>query len=312
MYDFNQDLSGLLPSELLEMHLHQQHLFGNSSTFGFVWEQFDFNICVDNENGRYTWACFSLLCFLLGFPASLMILWEMLKMRRRGTAFTPNDLFILNLTIMDMLFLAFMPPGFFNHFFLKIWEIEAFWNLVYALNTCGRPLLMACVCFDCYLAVVHPIFYHQNKGLTSRVVVAGIVWTLTAANGVLFLLFYRLYYSFFPAVTFLISIVVIGFCDGVIVYTLARSNPVGKQIHPQKQRAIQTLIYSLAMTAVSYLPPVIFLLVGRPLTGSFNLFVCTIALPISITSTLGSTIMPLLYLYNVGKLNCVRLGRCKH
>lgn len=310
MHNFNLDLfAGLLPSEHLEMHLLQKHLLGNSSPPGFVWEQFDFNLCVDNENGRYTWACFSLLCFSLGFPATLVILWEMWKLRRRGAAFTPNDVFILNLTIMDVLFLAFLPPGLFNHFFLKIWAMEAFWNLVYALNTCGRPFLMACVCFDCYLAVVHPIFYRQNRSLTSRVVATGIVWILTAVNGVLFLLFYKLYFSFFPAVTFLIAIVMIGFCDGVIVYTLVKSDPVGKQIHPQKQRAIQTLIYSLAMTAVSYLPPVIFLLVGRPLAGSFDLFVCTIALPISITSTLGSTIMPLIYLYNVSKLNW--LGCCK-
>lgn len=296
---------------LLEMQLQYKHLLGNSSTSGFVWEQFDFNTCSSFKTGEYTWACFTLLCFLVGFPAALVILREMIKTQRRGTTFTPNELFILNITIMDALFLAFLPPGLLNHFSLKIWAMEAFWNLVYALNTCGRPFLMACICFDCYLAVVHPIFYHKNRSLTPRAVVVAVVWTLTAANGVAFFLFYKLAYSFFSSVTFSIPIVIIGFCDGVIVYTLVKSDPVGKQIHPQKQRAIQTLIYSLAMTAVSYLPPLILFAAGRRLTGSLDLFVCTIVFPITITSTLGSTIMPILYLYTVGKLNWVRLGCCK-
>ncbi|XP_017290846.1 G-protein coupled receptor 1-like [Kryptolebias marmoratus] len=297
---------------LPEVCPQRNDLLRNSSTSGFVWEQFDFDICNNFEVGRYTWACISLLCFTVGFPATLVILWRMSRMCRGGTVFTPNDLFILHLTIMDVGFLAFLPIGLLNHFYLKVWAIEALWNLVYSLNTLGRPFLMACVCFDCYLAVVHPIFYHKNKSLTPRFVAVGVVWTLTAANGLTFFLFYRLFFSFFPAVTYSVPIVIIGVCDGVIVYKLVKSDPVGKRIHPQKQRAIQTLIYSLAMTAISYLPPVIFLSVGRPLAGSFNVFVCAIGFPINITSTLGSTFMPVLYLYNVGTLNCARLRCCKH
>lgn len=297
---------------LRDIQLHYKQLLGNSSTSGFVWEQYDFNTCSGVEIGEYTWACFTLLCFLIGFPATLVVLWEMLKIQRRGAAFTPNELFILNITIMDVIFLAFLLPGLLNHFLLKNGAIEAFWDLVYALNTCGRPFLMACICFDCYLAVVHPIFYHKNKSMTPRAVVVAVVWTLTAANGVAFFLFYRLFFSFFSAVTYSIPIVIIGFCDGVIVYTLVKSDPVGKQIHPQKQRAIQTLSYSLAMTVVSYLPPLIVFSAGSHLAASFDLFVCTIVYPTSITSTLGSMIMPVLYLYNVGKLSRFRLGCCKH
>nr|XP_015818695.2 P2Y purinoceptor 1-like [Nothobranchius furzeri] len=301
--DFNHQASSTM---LLELYLRYS-LVRNSSTYGFVWEKFDFGTCTHFERGRSTWACLSLLCFAVGFPASLLILWAMFQTHRRGAPFSPNDFFILNLSIMDAIFLAFIPPGLLNHYFIHTWPFEALWNSVYALNTCGRPFLMACMCFDCYLAVVHPIFYHKRKSLTPRVVSAAIIWSLTAANGIIYFLFYRLYFSFFPVATFVISLVIIGLCDGVIIYSLVKSGPGRRNIHPQKQRAIQTLVYSLATTTLSYLPPVILYSIGMPLTGTFELFVCTIALPITITATIGSTVMPVLYLYNAGKLNWAKI-----
>lgn len=157
---------------------------------------------------------------VLGLPASTAILWEMFQRYKRGTPFTPNDVFILNVSAMDFVFLLFILPGLLNQLFWRSWPFEATWNSTYALSTCGRPLLMACTCVDCYLAVVHPILYHKRKSLTPRVVIVGIVWTLTAATGVAFFLFYKLYFSILSIVPFIIAMIIIGLCDSLILHKL--------------------------------------------------------------------------------------------
>lgn len=292
------------------MYPDSKLLSNSSATHGFLWEQFDFDMCKGKglEEGGYFWGFSTTLCFALGFPASVAILWEMLKTHKRGTPMTPNDFFILNLTIMDAVFLVSIPLGVLNTFVLKKWEIEAVWTCIYALNQCGRPLLMACVCLDCYLAVVHPIVYYKRKSLMPRVVMAVIVWILTVAIAVLYLLFFKSYFSIISYVPYEIAMVIIGICDSFILYKLMKTHSGTADIHPQKKKSIQILVNSLVMTVISYLPPVILYLVGSSIITRFKVFICTIGIPISITSTLGSAIMPILYLINIGKLDCFRCG----
>lgn len=249
-----------------------------------------------------------MLCFVLGFPACVVILWDMFKTHRNGTPFTPNRFFTLNITIMDIIFLVLIPPGVLNHLIWEIWVVEAIWNAIFALNACGRPMLMACICMDCYLAVVHPITYHQRKSMTLRVVMVGIVWTWTVGFGIIFFLFYKLYFSMVSIVSFLIAIVIIAICDSVILRALVKSDPGRKNIHPQKQRAIQTLINSLVITLFSYLPPLLLVVIGKLLISSFITFMCVIAIPVTVTSSLGSAIMPILHLSNNPKLGCFKNG----
>lgn len=290
------------------MLLYYKHVSNQSASHVVnIWEEFDFEVCKDYREGIYIWAFCTLLCFVFGFPASIAILWELLKTHRRGTPLTPNDFFILNLSAMDIVFFVFILPGVLNHLIWHCWVFEAIWNGIYALNTCGRPFLMACICLDCCVAVVHPIIYHKKKSLTPRVMVAGIVWTFTVATGIAFGLFHTLYYSIFPIVLFVIPVIIIGICDSFILHALIRSDLGRKNIHPQKKRAIQTLINSMVMAAISYLPPVLMYAFGLQL--NITIFICTIVVPITITSTLGSTVMPILYLNNIGKLDRFRL--CK-
>lgn len=296
---------------LLAIYPRYKRVSNSSAPSEFVWEKFDFSRCDGVESNVYAWAVCSMLCFVFGFPATVAVLCEMFKICRRSTALSPNDFFMLNLSTMDAVFLVFIPPGIMNHFIWMYWDFEAVWNSVYALNSSGRPLLMACTCLDCYLAVVHPVVYHKRKGLAPRVVIAGIVWTLTIASGIAYFLVYKLYYSMFPVVVFLIAFVIIVVCDGFIIHTLKKSGPGRNNIHPQKQRAIQTVIFSLVMVVISYLPPILLFLIGGPLMPSDKMFICTIGIPITVTSTLGSVVMPLLYLYNAGKLDFLKVGCCK-
>lgn len=277
----------------------------NVSTSHFVWEEFDFNLCDHFPERKYTWAISILFCFILGFPASAAILWELFKMHRKGAPFTPNRFFILHVSIMDAVFLVFIPAGVLNHLVWKSWPMEACWNGVYALNIWGRPLLTACSCVDCYLAVVHPVTYHNMKSMTPRIWVVVIVWIWTLIAATVSFMFYKLFFTLWAIVPFVIAITVVGICDSFIFYTLVTSGPHRNNV--QKQRAIQTLFNSLVITILTYLPPVILTIIG--VFGiEYVAFVCVIAIPMSIMSSLGSVLMPILHLINTGKFSYFRCG----
>lgn len=297
---------------LFEVSLNFKHVSNSSSvaTSGSGLRVFDFDGCKSVEWPKHIWAICTTLFFVVGFPASITILWETFKMYRRGTPFTPSDFFMLNLSTMDAVFFLFVPPGMYNQFKLKNVEFEAFLNGVYSLSTCGRPLLMACVCLDCFLAVVYPVIYHKTKSLTPRVITAAFVWIVTIANGIGFFFLYELFASMYYTVPFIIAIVIIGVCDSFIVYTLIKSERGRKSVHPQKQRAIQTIINSLIVAGISYVPPVFLYSVGIPLITDVSMFFCTIAIPVTVTSIMGSAVMPLLYLNNLGKLDYFKVRCC--
>lgn len=288
---------------LLETNLHPR----NSATSGFVWEHFDFNTCDRFPGSKYAWATSILLCFALGFPASVAILWEMFKTHQKGARFTPNEFFILNISIMDVSFLIFILPGVLNHFIWKSWAVEAFWNATYAFNMSGKPLLMACICLDCYLAVVHPIIYHQRKSMIQnmRVVMVTTVWIFTFAYAISFFLFYKLFITIVSVIPFIVAIVIIGICDTFIFHKLMTSTPGRKNL--QKQRTIQTLTNSLVISLFSYFPPLLMVVVGRATLDIWT-FMCVIGIPLTTSSPLGTVILSILHLGNIRKLNCFRCG----
>lgn len=303
--------SRLCSKMLLEKHLYSRRTSNSSATSAFPWEIMDFDLCNDYSWAMYLWASCSILCFSFGFPASLVILWDMFKTHRRGTPMTPCAFFIMNLSTMDAVFLAFMLIGVINFFGWQYWEIQIIWAILFPLNTCGRPLLMACICLDCYLAVVHPVTYHKKKSLTPRFLMAAIVWIVTLSSGISYLIYYKLFISFFSIWPFIVTIVVIGVCDSFILHALVKSDPGKKTIHPQKQKAVQTLINSLVVTVFSYVPPVLLVSIGTSLSSQVDILFCLISIPVSITSTSGSAIMPILHLINNRKLDCLWRRCCR-
>ncbi|XP_034049366.1 adrenocorticotropic hormone receptor-like [Thalassophryne amazonica] len=295
---------------LLEKHLNSNHSSGFSS--GFIWEIYNaLPDCNAQNEGIYFWEFCSFLFFAFGFPASITVIWELFKTHRNGMAFTPNDFFILNLSVMDAVFMFFIPPGILNRLFWHKWQIDVIWNGIYALNLCGRPLLMACVCLDCYVAVVHPITYHKRKSLTPRVLLAAVVWMFTVSTGVVYFLLPMAFPTMLPTLPFIIAIVTIGICDFFILHTLMKAHPGGNTIHPQKQRGIHTVINSLIVVVISYVPPVLLITIGLRLISDATTLYCMIAIPSLVTSTMGSAVMPMLYLNNLGKFDHFMLGGCR-
>ena len=267
-----------------------------------------FTICSDMYEGVVFWACSSVVLSLFGFPACVTVLWELFQKHRRGTPTTPNDVFMLNLTVMDSVFLGFMPTSVCNYLFWHNRTFETFLNFLYSLSLSGRPLFMTCICLDCYLAVVHPIMYRARKGLTSRVLMCVVVWAVTLAYGTAFILIDGLYYQPIALWPQLITLPTIGFCDFFILRALKSSDPAGRDLHPQKKKALQIIINSLVMTVITYLPPLLAMSLQKCIP--IREFICRVIFPMFILISAGSAIMPVLYLSNLRKLDFIYVGCC--
>ncbi|XP_036938083.1 G-protein coupled receptor 42-like [Acanthopagrus latus] len=258
--------------------------------------------CGDMVEGIMVWASLSALCSLVGCPACVAVLWELLRRHRAGTPFTPNDVFMLNLTFMDLVFLVFVPFGLCNFLLWHITSVQMLSNFLYALNLVGRPLLTACICLDCYLAVVHPMTYRTRKSLTPRLLMAAAVWIVTAVQGSVSIVIAELSHSAWAMFVYIIALPVIIICDVSILWTLKNSLRAGGDLHPKKKRALQIITNSMVMTVTSYIPPMLAYIIGDLIISDDDVYECYLAIPVLTTPTAGSAIMPLLYLGNLGRL----------
>lgn len=258
--------------------------------------------CGDMVEGIMVWASLSALCSLVGCPACVAVLWELLRRHRAGTPFTPNDVFMLNLTVMDLVFLVFVPFGLCNFLLWHITSVQMLSNFLYALNLVGRPLLTACICLDCYLAVVHPMTYRTRKSLTPRLLMAAAVWIVTAVQGSVSIVIAELSHSAWAMFVYIIALPVIIICDVSILWTLKNSLRAGGDLHPKKKRALQIITNSMVMTVTSYIPPMLAYIIGDLIISDDDVYECYLAIPVLTTPTAGSAIMPLLYLGNLGRL----------
>lgn len=279
-------------------HFHAQNLTSNQS--GPL--QGEHGHCGDLMTGIIVWASLSALCSLVGCPACVAVLWELLQRHRSGTPLTPNNVFMLNLTIMDLVFLSFVPIGLGNFFLWHIGSVEMISNFLYALNLVGRPLLMACICLDCFLAVVYPVTYSRKKSLTPRVLMASAVWTVTVAQGSVSIVDSELNHSPWAMFVYVIALPVIIVCDVSIFLALKKSHRAGGTLHPRKKKALQIITNSMIMTIMSYVPPLLAYLLGDLLISDDAVYDCYLAIPILVTPTAGSAVMPLLYLGNLGRV----------
>ncbi|KAL6095051.1 uncharacterized protein ACO6RY_16328 [Pungitius sinensis] len=250
--------------------------------------------------GVLAWASLSALLSLVGCPACVLVLRELYRRLKAGTPLTPNDFFMLNLTIMDLVFLLFIPFGLCNFLLWHTSAVQSLSNFLYALNLAGRPLLTACICLDCFLAVVHPVAYHTRKSLTPRLVMAAVVWAVTAAQGVASVVVEELTHSAWAMTVYAVALPVIVACDLSILRALKRSVRAGGRLHPAKKKALQIITNSVVMTLTSYVPPMLAYVSGDVVMSDQKVYECFLAIPILVTPTAGSAIMPLLYLGNLG------------
>ena len=74
-------------------------------------EEFDY-YCTEMPVGSWIWTGFSVPCACVGVPASVWLLWVLVQRQRSGLS---NDLYMLNLTIIDLIFNVFIITDTLNY-----------------------------------------------------------------------------------------------------------------------------------------------------------------------------------------------------
>ena len=280
--------------------------------------------CTEMPVGPWIWGGFSVPCACVGVPASAWLLWVLVQRQRSGLS---NDVYMLNLTVMDLMFNVFTIPCVLNYL---VWRADLYSmiaDILYCFNLFGRPLFMACicvdcytavdplliacVCVDCYTAVVHPITYMKMKRSRYRLVACAVVWSFTLLYAVMGFINRQLFTTSSSVFPFLLAFPAIVFCDVAILRALRKPDPSGRSdVHPQKQRALQTITNSLIMSVVCYLPPLVVFGFLPLMPMSVEDKMCVILMPVLIAPMIGSAILPLLFLGNLGKLKGVKQWKC--
>ena len=249
------------------------------------------------------WVSFSIVVVLLGFPLSIWVLWDLVdKHYRGGQPWTPNTVFTLNVTVMDLVFLAYLPVDVVNIIFIENKILMKIGFVTLSLNLTGRPLVMACMCLDCYMAVHHPLRY-RSQTLSSRVMITAVIWLASLVNGAAFSMNEELMEVPGMWWPFLSSAAVIVYCDCCLLWTLSRSRTSRGEPHQLKKRALDIISTSLLVTVANYLPTMIMILFGKYFVRSEENYLCLVSFPALIPLELTSVFMPALYLMKVGKLN---------
>lgn len=253
------------------------------------------------------WSFTFLFSFVVASPGAALILLGMIDKKRKGTPFTPMDIFISNIIIMDEIYLVFLQPQLFINIDQGKCLYIAFVNFLHAFNLCGRPLFVTCVSLECYMAVIHPITYQARKGLTSRIVLTIANWIITVMHGFYLALTQLSISSILPVMIMITTLPIIVFCDVAILLALKKSGPAGKNTDSQKRRALHLIRNSCIITVVSYLPPIFSWSMFQHqffMEAKFNH--CVIILPSFCITTAGNAASIILYMGNVFKLNWLK------
>lgn len=190
--------------------------------------------------------CLYLLAFLLGLPVNLVALWVLVFRTKK----LPSTSLLINLTVNDLLLLAFLPFRVFYHFNGNDWIFgEPLCRLVTALfygNMYGSVLCLTLVSVDRYVALVHPFGARTLRSRRVSLCMSAAVWAVVLAAMLPLLAsrqsypldvprittchdalpeeeqehFFYPYFATLFAVCFLLPLLVILFCYGSVLRTL--------------------------------------------------------------------------------------------
>lgn len=267
--------------------------------------------CRESKVSTIFWTCFSLSTFLFGFPGAIAVLLDLFQKARKGTTLSPNDVFLLNVTVLDGAYLLFLQVELYNYLFEPNKALTTLAHFLYSFNLCARPLFITCICLDCYVAVVHPVTYRSRKSLTPRVLLAAGVWIVTVAYGCCLLTLPDGALSDFSVIVFFIlTLPAIVFFDISILRTLRKPSPSGKDNNPLKKKAMQIVLNNLIITVVAYFPPVITITVSFCMDLDERIIRCLLV-PLMRTTSVPNVVSIMLHLNNLRRLDWMKFWRRK-
>ncbi|KAL4601474.1 proteinase-activated receptor 3-like [Arapaima gigas] len=236
--------------------------------------------------------------FFLGTPANAMVLW---LLHKNEDDTSTSDNFIWNLAVMDMIFCLVLPVELTN-------MIQSTSHLGYIMSFfCAfknSASLLTCICFDYYLAVIHPITFIALKDRKHRMVCTTIIWLITLAYATIQLVVNIPHFDKVFMVMILGTFAIMVFCNFSILRALMHSGPGWDEMHPVKKTAFGMVLIILAIIVFNYQPVVIVI----PLESFFakDVFQCYISCMVFGFMDISSTIQPMLYLFkkNLSNMHC--------
>lgn len=145
------------------------------------------NCTINHKIHQYLFSGTYILVLLVGFPTNAYSLYHAwLQLRARNEL----GIYLLNLTVSDLLYLASLPVWLQYIFYEDNWVYSE-----WACKVCGFLLydniyisigFLCCISIDRYLAVVYPLRFSSLRTMKAATIVSAIVWLKELAVGIVF------------------------------------------------------------------------------------------------------------------------------
>ncbi|XP_044148001.1 proteinase-activated receptor 1-like [Bufo gargarizans] len=228
------------------------------------------------------------MLFTVALPLNLMaIVMFLLKIKIK----TPAEVYMLNLAIADVLFVAVLPFNIVYRFSGNNWQIGEgmcrFATAAFYWNMYCSILLMTSISADRYLAVVFPIHSRNWRTKKRSWLVCVFIWLVSIASTVPLLLtnqtlyvarldittchdvldlkeqqgFYMYYFTAFSSIFFFFPLIITIFCYAEVIRALSENPQNIKNSSSKKKRAILLSIIVLSVFMICFGPSnIIFLM----------------------------------------------------
>ncbi|XP_053307345.1 free fatty acid receptor 2-like [Spea bombifrons] len=226
-----------------------------------------------------------IITLLTGVPSNLVALHALIQKLR--TKATPNTVFLLNLTISDLAFLAFLPFKV-TELLQGQWKMPSFLcplsGLIYFSTIYSSTLFLTAVSVERYLGVAFPLKYKLYRKPSCAVAISCFLWVCSFAHcSIVYITEYHqpsnstersLCYNNFTTkqlevllpfrlelgiVLFCFPFLVTCFCYGSFVRIIVSSSHIHRE---KKQRAIGLVLTTLTVFAICFAPYNVSHLVG--------------------------------------------------
>ncbi|XP_051734817.1 chemokine XC receptor 1-like [Ctenopharyngodon idella] len=248
--------------------------------------------------------CAYSICFLFGLPTHSYIIWLIVTGTGSGIA---SEFLNLNLSVCEIgnsINAVIVLLSYFSSLF------KILTNFVEGLGVTGRPLFQCLMCFERYLAVVHPVTFLKYKPLRYRVICCSVAWIITLGS-CLFCYFTLVSlnmeaYVWFFTTELLLFLSIQLFCLVAVLRALKQSGPGERKREREKEnhtkkRAFHLILITTVNMIIQNVPFTItgfsIILTKQDLLDVwFPAFLCYV---------LSGFVQPVLYLQRTGKLFCL-------
>ncbi|XP_028827565.1 P2Y purinoceptor 3-like [Denticeps clupeoides] len=217
-----------------------------------------FGGCTLNRGQAYFRQSMEILTALLGFPANLRVLWILLWAQ---VVRSTSDLYTGSLAVTDAMYCVSLPIEIIMRYIENSSDAAtSFIYFSFRLNELGVPPLLACICLDRYVAVLHPTAFMRLRDNKLRILSIVVIWSC-ALSYAIDAITDKSQYKIGNSITFTVCIgcfLLIIFCNLSLLKALMDSGPVARDsMHPVKKRAFITVLIIFIVITVSFLPALI-------------------------------------------------------